>query len=127
MGFQPEIYAIRSDSKETTALDGVTSTTTSSTITLSGYSRISVQVIATAISSGNGVFIVEVSNDDSNWKQLQSLITNVTAQTAAASVTLSANGNELMFLDPELRFKYMRVKVTRTTDGTYSAKVFTQL
>ena len=109
-----------------TVLNAVVTTTTSSLKEVSGWTAISIQCIAADISTGNGVFTVEVSNDGTNWKQLQSLITNVTAQTKAASITLSADGNELVFLDKNLRFNYIRVKCTRTTDGTYSAILYVQ-
>lgn len=85
-----------------------------------------VQFVAESISSGNGVFTCEVSNDNVNWlayNKLTSNVTNTNAQTdtRVASSTLSSNTSSL-FSIPE-RFGFIRFKVVVTTDGSYSAIV----
>jgi len=109
------------------ALNAVTATTTSEAIPLGPLGRTSLQFIASGISSGNGVFTVLVSNDGVNFIAYNRLTTNVTntnAQTdlRAASVTLSTNTSAVVSI-PDA-FAYLKVVVTRTTDGTYSAVVF---
>lgn len=86
----------------------------------------SIQFIASAITSGNGAFGVEVSNDGTNWVVYNRLIPNVAgtnAQTNAAVVapTLSANSSQILFFPTSDYFRFIRIFVTRTTDGTYSA------
>ena len=109
-------------------LNAVVATTTSSAVPLGPLGKATIQVVATGISSGNGVFTVDVSNDGTNWIAYNILITNVTntnAQTPirAASVTLSTNTNAGVSLEDT--FAFIRVTVTRTTDGTYSCIVVT--
>jgi len=114
-------------------LDAVIATTTSDPFNIEGVQKMSIQILAAAITSGNGVFKVEVSNDNVNWITFNKLIDNLVntnAQTLVrvASATLSANGNKVYTLDLEHdAYKYMRVTVTRTTDGTYSATAQAQL
>ncbi len=86
----------------------------------------SIQFIASGITSGNGVFGVEVSNDGTNWVVYSRLISNVTntnaqTDTRTAGPTLSSNTSSIHFFPTSDYFRYMRVFVTRTTDGTYSA------
>lgn len=107
-------------------LNAVAATTTSGGIGVNNAGRLSIQVFATAITSGNGVFTVDVSNDNTNWtayNRLTSNATNTNAQTdvRVASVTLNANGSAIVFFPPGDTFAFVRCKVTRTTDGTYSA------
>jgi len=87
----------------------------------------SVQFVASAITSGNGVFTVEVSNDGSNWVAYNKLTTNVTntngqTDTRVASVTLSSNTSAVVSI-PEL-FAFYRVKCVVSVDGLYSATAF---
>lgn len=87
----------------------------------------SIQFVASGITSGNGVFTVEVSNDGVNWttyNRLTSNATNTNAQndTRVASLTLSSNTSSVVILpDP---FAYYRVNLTPTTDGVYSAVAY---
>lgn len=105
-------------------LNAVTATTTSLGMPVIFSGRGSVQFVAGSITSGNGVFTVDVSNDGVNWIAYNRLTTNVAntnAQfdTRVASVTLSSNTSAIVFIpDPVV---YFRVKVTVTTDGVYSA------
>lgn len=105
-------------------LTGVLTTTTSLGMPIVTGMGASIQFVAASITSGNGVFTVDVSNDGVNWIAYNRLTTNVAntnAQfdTRVASVTLSSNTSAIVFIpDPVV---YFRVKVTVTTDGVYSA------
>lgn len=107
-------------------LNAVTATTTSSSIPVGDKGKLSLQFIASAVSSGNAVFTVEVSNDNTNWIAYNRLTTNVTntngqTDTRVASITLSSNTNAMAFIPESDSFLFIRVIATRTTDGTYSA------
>ena len=109
-------------------LDAVTATTTSGPINVAGYKRIGIQVLASAISSGNGVFTVEATSDGTNWKALATLIKNAANTsseqlTRIASITINANGSDFVYLDEFVAVKAIRIKVVVTTDGKYSASV----
>lgn len=116
--------------RKTTLLNAVTATTTSSSAPIDNAGRLSLMVAASAITSGNGVFTVDVSNDPSvGWVAYNRLTTNATntnAQTDArvASVTLSSNTTSILFFPPGDTFNYIRTKCTVTTDGTYTAVLY---
>jgi len=87
----------------------------------------SLQFVAASITSGNGVFTVEVSNDGTNWvvyNRLTSNVTNTNGQTdtRVASSTLNSN-TSVVFSIPDV-FAFFRVRVMVTTDGVYSASAF---
>lgn len=114
------------------ALNAVTVDTTSAPIDVSMRTKMSLQFVASAISAGNGVFTVEVTNSQdadglpTNWVVYNRLTTNVTNtngqnDTRVASVTLSSNTSSIVFFPLGDYFRYMRVKVDLTTDGAYSA------
>jgi len=112
-----------------TLLNAVTATTTSYSFEVGSAVGRSLQFVATGISSENGVFSVEVSNDNTNWTTYSRLVSNVTDTNAqddvhVASVTLNSNTNSMVFIPEDDAFKFIRVTVTRTTDGTYSAILF---
>lgn len=109
-------------------LNAVTATTTSDGTSIENHQNVTLQFIAASIASGNGVFTVEVSNDGTNWVAFNMLIDNVTntngqTLTRVASKTLSSNSSVVVALD-NFSWKMLRVKVTRTTDGAYSAILF---
>ena len=86
----------------------------------------SIQFTCANHTSGNGAFGLEVSNDGTNWVVYNRLISNVTntnAQfdTRVAAPTLSTNTSSVYFFPTSDYFRYMRVFVTVTTDGTYYA------
>ena len=86
----------------------------------------SIQFTCTGHTSGNGAFGVEVSNDGTNWIVYNRLIPNLTgtnSQTDAfvAAPTLSTNTSAIYFFPVGDYFRYMRIFVTVTTDGAYSA------
>ena len=111
------------------SLDAVIVDTTGIGVEVSERANISIQLIATGITSGNGVFTFEISNDQGvTWTAYNRLITNIAntnAQndTKVASVTLSSNGSAFVFVPNGDYFGMIRVNVDRTTDGTYSAVV----
>lgn len=117
--------------RKETLLDAVTAaTTTSRSVGVDNASRLSLMIYATAITSGNGVFTVEVSNDPTlGWVPYNRLTTNVTNTNAqndarVASATLSSNTTAILFFPPGDTFNYLRTTCTRTTDGTYSAVLY---
>lgn len=112
-----------------TLLNAVTATTTSNAFEIGSAVGVSLQFVASAVSSGNGVFTVLVSNDGVNYIAYNRLISNVTktnaqTDTHVASVTLSSDTNAMAFIPASDAIKFIKVVVTRTTDGTYSANLF---
>lgn len=115
-------------------LDGVLADTTSGALEIGDRILKSIQFIASGITSGNGVFTVEVTNDQDangapqNWvvyNRLTDNVANTNAQqdTRVASATLSSNTSKMYFFPAGDTFRYMRAKVDETTDGAYSAIV----
>ena len=102
-------------------LDAVVASTTSDAYDVSKRQQILVQFIAAAISSGNGVFTIDGSNDGVNW------VTGIAFQDAKAtasntwvvSKTISSNISEGAYVKAGWRF--IRVVLARTTDGNYTA------
>lgn len=116
------------ESKRYTALNAVTATTTSGGIQTGLFGNVTIQFTAASITSGNGVFTIDVSNDGTTWTAYNRLTTNVTntnaqTDTRVASVTLSSNLSQVVKI-PDL-FNFIRVTCTRTTDGAYTAVVYT--
>lgn len=109
-----------------TLLNAVTATTTSTPMAVNNADRLSIQVTAASITSGNAVFTVQVSNDGTNWvayNRITSNVTNTNAQTdvRVASVTLSSNSSQMIFFPSGDTFVYFRIIATVTTDGVYTA------
>lgn len=112
-----------------TLLNAVTATTTSAPFEIGSAVGVSLQFVASAITSGNGVFTVLVSNDGVNYIAYNRLVSNVTntnaqTDTRVAAVTLASNTNAIVFIPESDAFKFIKVVATRTTDGTYSANLF---
>lgn len=90
--------------------------------------KTSVQFTGSSITSGNGVFTIEVSNDGSTWatyNRITSNATNTNSQTdvRVASVTVNSNAATVATI-PDI-YAFMRIKLVPTTDGTYNAHVYT--
>ena len=102
-------------------IDAVTSTTTSTAYDISKRQQVTLQFIASGITSGNAVFTVDVSNDGTNWITGVAFLDPVTTAVSvfSASQTLSANGTKGAIVITGWRL--LRVKATVTTDGTYTA------
>lgn len=104
-----------------TMLDAVATTTTSAGFDVSKRNQIVIQFLASGITSGNGSYTIDGSNNGTNW------VTGISFRDAKATASttfvvskvLSANGSEAAFVPAG--FKLLRVVVARTTDGNYSA------
>jgi hypothetical protein len=116
--------------KLVTALSAVTATTTSAVINVKRAKRITLMFTAASISAGNGVFKVSGSIDDSTYIDLNCLVDDVTSTssqniTRVATSTLNSNISKLYALDlSNFDYSSIKVTVTRTTDGAYSALAF---
>jgi hypothetical protein len=110
--------------ENTVALNAVTITTTSNPIDISQRNNVSIQLLCSGHTSGNGVFKVQASNDGVNFTDSIALVdaTSTTPTTYVASKTLSANGSAMIYL-PQISFRFIKVVCTVTTDGAYSAVV----
>ena len=113
----------------TTAAVGVTSTRTSNPQDVSKRDSITLVFTSSGISSGNGVFTIDASNDNSYW------VTGISFRSASATgaaftqgtntITSSTNRNYGAILDPA-GWSYIRIKVAVTTDGRYNAILHSQ-
>lgn len=107
-------------------LDAVTVDTTGDAEDVSERHNMSVQFVAGDITSGNGIFSIEVSNDGVNFVTYNRLTTNATntdtkTDIGVASVTLNSNTSAIYFIRNGDHFRFIRAKVDVTTDGAYSA------
>lgn len=104
-----------------------TTSTTSAGFAPVAFGKASLQFVSSGISSGNGVFTVDVSNDGINWTAYNRLTTNATntnaqTDTRVASVTLSTNTSSVVTIpDP---FAFFRVTVVVSVDGSYLATAY---
>lgn len=111
-------------------LDAVTATTTSDVFVLECAKRVTFQFTRANHSAGSSAFSLEVSIDGINYVAYNKLISNVTntnAQTLTrvASVSLASNTSAVASMDLQHdHYKYARLTVTETTDGTHSATAF---
>ena len=104
-----------------TILSAVEETITSVGENIENLDNLTLQVIAASITSGNGVFTVDGSNDGKNWVTGIAMldVTATATGTYVVSKTLSANGSGALRIPTG--FKMIRVKATVTTDGSYTA------
>jgi len=108
-------------------LDAVTATTTSDPVNIENAEKITLQFIRANHSAGSSAFAVTVSLDGTNYVTYNKLIDNVTntnAQTLTrvAGATLSSNTSKVYTMDMVSdHYRWMKVTVTETTDGTHSA------
>ena len=102
-------------------------TTVSDPVDVSLATKLALQLKASSVASGNGVFTIEVSNDGGvTWTAYNRLISNlansnVQGDTKVASVTLNSNASAMVYFPASDFIGMLRVTVTRTTDGKYSA------
>lgn len=117
-----------------TLLDGVVLADTQAGVLISEAMDVSMrpdvafQFTCADHTSGNGVFVVQVSIDGTNFVDYNRLTDNVTNtngqnDTRVGSVTLNSNTSKVYFRPNGDWFRYVRIKITITTDGTYSATV----
>lgn len=113
-----------------TPLNAVTATTTSEAINIEDAKRISWFFTRANHSAGSSAFAVTVSIDGETYVTFNKLISNATNAIAeglirVASVSLASNTTSEVSMDLQhSNFKYMKVTVTETTDGTHTAKCF---
>lgn len=102
-------------------LNAVSTSTVSDAYDISKRQQVTMQFIASDITSGNGVFTLDVSNDGSNWVTgIAFLDAKQTAvSTFVVSKTLSSDISEGAIVIPG--WKFIRASVLATTDGSYSA------
>lgn len=105
-----------------------TSVYTSQKFSSGPIGKVSLQMTRSGHSAGSGTFVVEASNDGSNWatyNKITSNSTNTNAQTdvRVASVALSSNTTVLATL-PE-PYAFYRVVLTIDTDGTHQCLAYT--
>lgn len=132
------------------ALDAVVATTTSAKIYVGDAVRVGILLRAAAITSGTGAFGIKGSlqpladgngGPDGIGRQFGGAgvtvvavntfidnVTNTNAQTLTRvnGKTLSANGDVILWLDPQCLINWLEVTATRTTDGTYSAYIIVE-
>lgn len=108
-------------------LNGVSTigATTSDRWDVSMRHKMSLQFTGSAITSGNCVFTVLVSDDDVTYVPYNRLVsnvsnTNVQNDTLVSSVTISSNGSAIVFFPVGDYFRYIKVVQTASTDGSYS-------
>lgn len=105
-----------------TAHTGITATTTSAPIDMTGYRHISVEIVASALTAGN--WVVELIGSNliggvyGNVNKMKDDGTFVQMKTPA----VSANGTYI-YEFTNIGVRYLELKATRTTDGTLTAKV----
>ena len=106
------------------ALAAITATATSKAIDLSRQEHTTVQFTCANHSSGNGVFSIDASNDGTNWTTGIAFQdgTATASTTFITSKTLSSNTSAMAIVPAG--YLYIRVVCTVTTDGTYTAMVF---
>ena len=110
-------------------LNAVTATTTSDPIDIENAEKVTFAFTRANHSAGSSAFAVEVSVDGDNWVTFNKLIDNVTntnAQqlTRVASASLASNTTKVYSMDlAHDSYRFARVTVTETTDGTHTAKV----
>lgn len=111
-----------------TPLINAVTATTSGVFDASAYENITVHFHATGISAGNGVLTVLGSNDGVNFVAVvfvDPTVTNTNAQnlTRIASLTLSSNTDKVAVIENIMKFQFIKLTMTFTTDGTYSVFV----
>lgn len=106
---------------QSTGINAVTITTAGNVIDVSQRLAIGIIFTAASISSGNGVFSVDGSNDKSNFVTGLAMTdaTATASTTYVTSKTLSSNGSVGMYLTG-YPFRYIRLNVAVTTDGAYT-------
>lgn len=111
------------------AIDAATATTTSEAISLEGVKKCTLQFIRANHSAGSSLFAVTVSLDGINYVTFNKLIdnvanTNAQTLTRVASSSLASDTSKVYEMDlANGCYKWMKVSVTETTDGTHSAIV----
>jgi len=113
------------ESTEQNLLNAVTQTTTSSPMSVEGYSRVGFYMERSNHGSGASAFTFEGTIDGANWIALNVLVDNVTnaiaeGLTRVAGKSLASNATAFLWLNlQDFPLKAVRAVVTETTDGTH--------
>ncbi len=109
-------------------LNAVTATTTSEPVNIENAAKVTLEFTRANHSAGSSSFAVSVSLDGVNYVTYNKLIDNVTntnvqtlTRVAAASLASDTSKHYTMDLSQEA-FRWMKVTVTETTDGTHTCK-----
>lgn len=132
------------------AIDASAITATSLKYYIGDALRVGILVRAAAVTSGNGVLSVKGSleqldagggpKDNFGYQTglagvtviavncVMDNVTNTNAQniTRTNGTTISATGDKIVWLDPNMLLNWLEVTMTRTTDGTYSAYIIVE-
>lgn len=113
----------------TPGVAGVTTTRTSPAQDVSKRDAVTLIFTSSNITSGNGVFTVDASNDGSYWAtgiafRSAGLTGAAAVSQTYGSVTSTTNRNWAAVV--EKGWSYIRVKVTVTTDGRYNCVLHSQ-
>lgn len=109
------------------ALDAVTATTTSGGIDTVGVKKVGIQITSAGVTSGTGTLSVDVSNDGVSWETDVAFISSVSTTPATRVVSLATSGNndtKFAYLGIDFAARFIRVKCTFATDGSYSVFVY---
>jgi hypothetical protein len=116
-----------------TALDGVTATTVSNQIPIGDFKKVALLFRRADHSAGSSAFTVKAgfAHDASTdptmtaYNMLIDNVTNTNAQmpTRVNGKTLAANGDVMVWMDPDCPATHIEITATETTDGTHSAYV----
>jgi hypothetical protein len=112
-----------------TAINAAIITKESDAIDIAGAQKITFVFTLADHATGNTIFDVDVSHDGTNYADYAMLVDNVAntnsqTLTRVASKTLSANGSATLAMDLQhFGWEWIKVKATRTTDGTQTAVV----
>lgn len=114
-----------------TALNAVTATTVSSKIWIGDFDRVAILYRRANHSAGSTAFTVkagfaQLASDTPTMTAYNQLISNVTnaigeGQVRVNSVSLAANGDAMVWMDPSAPATHIEITATETTDGTHSA------
>lgn len=117
--------------KVITALNAVTATTASSKIWVGDFDRVAILYRRANHSAGSTAFTVkagfaQLPSDSPTMTAYNQLISNVTnaiteGQVHVNSVTLNADGDAMVWMDPSAPATHIEITATETTDGTHSA------
>jgi len=123
--------------KVQTIVDAAVATATSNKIYVGGAKRIGFLFRLAAHSSGNTVFTVNIGGEAEdtvtptmtgcNMLITNSANTNGQTLIRVASITLSADGDSYVWLDPLCLVTWVSATATRTTDGTSSVLLITEV
>src|SRR3990167_5591413 len=106
-------------------LNSITVTTTSDGINVENLENIGIQFRGAGIDAGNGVLTMDISNNGTDWETnvvfWDSIQTNILLNAPITSINLDADDSVFVYLPSYFSAKIIRLKITVTTDGSYTA------